>query len=115
MRSTLSLRTSPRLRLRRAIGRPDIEAHVFSRLSGHMSASYSPPMKVLGLGALIGLVLGGGLVIAISATGLVKVPTPETCFLGFPNSGNGTIFEVTGKGAWDVCDDLTNPIRLINA
>jgi hypothetical protein len=72
-------------------------------------------MKVFALGALVGLLLGGGLVVAVSATGLIKVPAPETCYLGYPNSGNGMVFEATGKGAWELCDDLTNPIRQINA
>jgi hypothetical protein len=72
-------------------------------------------MRAAALGAFAGLVLGAGLVVGVTAAGLVKVHAPETCFLGFPNSGNTIVFELTGKGAWDVCDDLTNPIGQINA
>ena len=72
-------------------------------------------ISVFALGALVGLVLGGGLIFAGSATGLIKVPTPETCLLGFPNSDSSVVFEATGKGAWELCDDITNPIRQVNA
>jgi hypothetical protein len=68
-------------------------------------------MKMLALGELVGLALGGALVFVVSGTGLVKLPTPETCFLGYPNSDNTTAIQASGNGAWDVCDDLTNPIR----
>jgi hypothetical protein len=71
-------------------------------------------MKLLALGAFVGLVLGGGLLVVGSGTGLIKLPAPETCFLGYPNSGNTTVVQVSGKGAWDVCDDITNPIRQTN-
>ena len=39
------------------------------------------------------------------------IPTPETCLLGHPNSGDTVIVELTGPGAAAVCDDLTNPVR----
>jgi len=71
-------------------------------------------MKPFALGALVGLVLGGGLVFIGSDAGLIKLPTPETCFLAYPNSDSTTVIEATGKGAWDVCDDITNPIRQTN-
>jgi hypothetical protein len=38
-------------------------------------------------------------------------PTPETCILGYPNSDDTIVIELTGAGAAAVCDDLTNPIR----
>ena len=59
-------------------------------------------MRVFALGALLGLVVGGGLVVAFSATGVIRLPSPtptETCYLGFPNSGNVMVFEATGTGA----------------
>lgn len=41
-------------------------------------------------------------------------PVPETCVLGHPNSSNTIVVELSGLGAADVCNDLTNPIRTTN-
>lgn len=41
---------------------------------------------------------------------LATIP-PETCILGHPNSSAVIVVELTGAGAADVCNDLTNPIR----
>ena len=66
-------------------------------------------------GLAVGIVLTAGLLYAGTASGLVRAPAPETCLLGYPNSSNPLVFEATGNGAWELCDNLTSPLRQINA
>ncbi len=72
-------------------------------------------MKLFLLGALAGVLIAAGALVIGLATHAVVVAPPETCYLGFPNSDNTTVFQLTGMDAWDVCNNLTNPIRQVNA
>lgn len=64
---------------------------------------------------MIALVLAGvALLVAVHAGVVIGQPA-ERCLLGFPNSDAPGVVELTGTGAYDVCDDLTNPIRQLNA
>jgi hypothetical protein len=72
-------------------------------------------VKLFWIGVGAGLIVAAGVFGIAVATKAVLVAPPETCYLGFPNSDNTTVFQLTGTDAWDVCDNLTNPIRQVNA
>jgi hypothetical protein len=72
-------------------------------------------MKAFALGAASAAIIAAGLVFAGIATSVLQLAPAERCLLGYPNSDNPMVFELTGKGAWDVCDSQTNAIRQINA
>ncbi len=72
-------------------------------------------MKGFAFGALAAIVVAAGLFFGGLAANVIRFAPPETCLLGYPNSDNPMVFELTGKDAWDVCDNQTNPIRQIPA
>lgn len=70
-------------------------------------------MKMFAAGAATAVIVVAGLFLLAIANHLLVVAPQETCLLGYPNSDNPIVFELTGKDAWDVCDNQTNPIRQV--
>jgi len=70
-------------------------------------------MRAFALGAGTATLLATGLFVLGALTRLIVLAPEETCFLGYPNSDNPMVFQLTGKDAWDVCDNQTNPIRQV--